>query len=84
MSQDPTEITLRTVLDAINEVSVELHNFRAEVNERFERLETEMNERFDDLDERMEVLAGDVVKARARAKRRTIRTGIHKPEKERA
>jgi hypothetical protein len=65
MSEDPTQITLRTVLEAVNEVSVELRQFRAEVEKRFERLEAAMSEGFDDLDKRMAVLAGDVIKVRS-------------------
>lgn len=67
MSQDPTQIDLRTVLEAINAIGVELHQFREEVNKRFEELEAAMNERFDDLDNRMALLAGDVLKVRANA-----------------
>ena len=65
MGEDPTQITLRTVLEAVNEVSVELRQFRAEVEKRFERLEAAMSEGFDDLDKRMAVLAGDVIKVRS-------------------
>jgi hypothetical protein len=72
MSENTTQISLRTVLEAINSVGVELHKFREEMREFRENVET----RLDDLDERMNVLAGDVVKVRARegAIRRALQT----------
>ncbi len=86
--ETPTQPTLKTVLEAINSLGVELHQFRVAVEDRFKQVDTEvraarsevsvlrqeMNERFDDLDERMEVLAGDVIKARARSKRLAVKT----------
>jgi hypothetical protein len=90
MSENPTQPTLKTILEAINAIGVELHELRVEMNARFERLEAEMSERFDDLDGRMEVLAGDVVKVRARVGRISlIETGeteptATKPENKRA
>jgi hypothetical protein len=66
MSEDPTQITFRTILEAINSLGVELHNFRAAIEKRFEKLDATMNERFDDLDDRINVLAGDIVTLRAR------------------
>ena len=62
MSEDPTQISLRTVLEAINSLGVELHNFREEMREFRDNIEAKL----DDMDERMNVLAGDVVKVRAR------------------
>jgi hypothetical protein len=76
MSEDPTQISLRTVLEAVNSLGVELHNlgvelhslgvelnnFRQEMKEFRENVEAKL----DDIDERMNVLSGDVVKVRAR------------------
>jgi len=84
VSEDPTQITLRTVLEAVNALGVELHNFRTEVNERFERLEAEVKERFDSIEESINVLSGDVTRLRSR----TLQVRLHEPpkpeEKERA
>jgi hypothetical protein len=65
MSQDPTQIDLRTILEAINAIGVELHQFRTQTEKRFEALETAMNERFDDLEGSVTVLSGDVVQIRS-------------------
>jgi hypothetical protein len=76
----PTQPTLKTILEAINGLGVELHQFRAAVEDRFKAVEDrftqvntevsalrqEMNARFDELDKSMYILAGDVVKIRAR------------------
>jgi hypothetical protein len=97
MSEDPTQISLRTVLEAVNSLGVEVHNlgvelnhFRQEMKEFRESVETKL----DEIDERMNVLAGDIVKVRAREAlmrrilaraegRRNLREGNDVPEKER-
>jgi prefoldin subunit 5 len=68
MSEDPTQIDLRTILEAINAIGVELHQLRTQV----ERLEAKMNERFerievrlDKVEDSMTVLSGDVVQVRS-------------------
>ncbi len=74
MGEDPTQITLRTVLEAINSLGIELHNFRvevekkfAEVEKRFERLEATMSERLDSVEGSINVLSGDVTRLRSRS-----------------
>jgi hypothetical protein len=62
MSEDPTQISLRTVLEAVNAIGVELHNFREEMQEFRATVEVKL----DDLDEQISILAGDVTKVRAR------------------
>jgi hypothetical protein len=76
----------------------ELREFRVAIEDRLKQADTEVRvvhaevialreeitERFDDLDERMEVLAGDVIKVRARSKRPAIEADVHTSEKKRA
>lgn len=94
MSEDPTQLTQRTILEAINTIGVELHNFRALVERRFEEVNTslsvthteilnlraEVNIRFDELEESLSVLAGDVVKLRARDKARPRSDAPYPPD----
>ena len=68
-----TQPLLNEILEAINSLGVEFHDFRAEMEKRSAKLERTMNERFDDLDRRLDVLAGDVVRLRAREGRPALR-----------
>lgn len=61
MSEDPTHITMRTVLEAVNALGVELHNFRGEMQE----FRAETNRRFDDLERKIDVLNRDMLQLRA-------------------
>lgn len=86
MSEDPTQITLRTVLEAINGIGVELHQFREEVRglqtgveRRLDRLETgqlslheEMQDRLRSLESSINVLSGDVTRLRGREESRQL------------
>ncbi|HEV7378022.1 MAG TPA: hypothetical protein VGN95_25300 [Pyrinomonadaceae bacterium] len=65
MSEDPTQISLRTVLEAINSLGVELHNFRAETEKRFGQLEAVISARLETIESSINVLSGDVTRLRA-------------------
>ncbi|HKR02006.1 MAG TPA: hypothetical protein VJT09_15100 [Pyrinomonadaceae bacterium] len=62
MSEDTTQITLRTVLEAINALGVELHNFRAEMQGFREAVEV----RPEEIESSLDILASDVLRVRAR------------------
>lgn len=86
----PTQPTLKSIMDAINDVGVELQQFRKSVEDRLGKLETNvglLNSEvqamgrlvalgFEDIEAQMEVLAGDVVRARARSKRLAVKPPI--------
>ncbi len=97
MSEDSTQITLRTVLEAINAVSVELHQFREYADARFNQIDAEfksvrseisdlreeMNDKFSDLSGKISVLNNDVLSLRATSQRQLRRRQLVERTKER-
>lgn len=49
MSENPTQPALKTVLEAVNAIGVELHQFRAAVEIRLDKIHSEVKETHSEL-----------------------------------
>jgi DNA repair ATPase RecN len=61
MSENPTQPTLKTIMDAVNAIGVELHQFRTTTEKRLEKIEA----RLDKIEIRMDRIESMALETRA-------------------